>query len=443
MCRRLRIPVNVIDAPQLCTFTLLSVHTDGPLQIGVTTSGNGCKFASRIRREISASLPDNIGRTVERLGKLRRRLREEDGLANESHQPDLDEAQTAQPADFNRFVNSSDIQSSKTRRIRWLSQMCEYWPLSRLCELTDDDIAKVFEEYKRSKPALQHLQPSPQRRGKVVLAGTGPGHPEMLTLATLKAINAADVVLADKLVPAAVMELVPRRADVHISRKFPGNADNAQNEFLELGLEGVKVGKLVVRLKQGDPYIFGRGAEEFAFFKSHGFTPLVLPGITSALSAPLFSQIPPTHRAVSDEVLICTGTGRHGASPDPPAYLMSRTVVFLMALHRLSDLVRMLVSTEKQWPPETPCAIVERASCRDQRIIRTSLEHICAAFEEEGSRPPGLLIVGRSCGVLHNVTGRWIVEDGFRGLDGLAEFGVGSRILDSCKCNNNNNGEPP
>lgn len=421
MCRRLRIPINVADAPNLCTFSLLSSHTDGPLQIGVTTSNKGCKLAARIRREIVASLPTNLGTAVERLGTVRRRIWEEDHAAELSMDLEAEEDESGQTATFNKLVTPEDLEAARGRRMRWLAQICEYWPLQRLAGITDDDVKLVLENYTTSERS--GLDPGTvdqrRRKGRIVLAGSGPGHPDLLTRATYKAILAADLVLADKLVPAGVMELVPRRAEVHIARKFPGNADRAQEELLEWGLDGLKAGKNVIRLKQGDPYIYGRGAEEFEFFQSHGYTPTVLPGITSALSAPLFACIPPTHRGVADEVLICTGTGRKGAPPDPPVYVETRTVVFLMALHRLSALIHSLTCSEKKWPKETPCAVLERASCPDQRVIRTTLEHVCTAVEEEGSRPPGLLVVGKSCEVLWNGKQKWVVEDGFKGLEGL------------------------
>lgn len=315
--------------------------------------------------------------------------------------------------------------------MRWLSQICEYWPLRKLASITDADIAAILQAYSSAKTDPSHIdgiELSP-RRGSIVLAGSGPGHPDLLTQATYHAIQKADVILADKLVPAPVLDLIPRRTEVHISRKFPGNADQAQEEFLQMGLDALRKGRQVLRLKQGDPYLYGRGAEEFEFFRKEGYTPLVLPGITSAMSASLFAEIPATHRGVSDQVLICTGTGRKGFAPEPPTYVPTQTVVFLMALHRLSSLVENLtevsmaesgLSSRTPWPRSTPCAIIERASCSDQRVIRSTLEHVSAAFETEGSRPPGLLVVGNSCRVLHPSDGRkWVVEEGFRGLDEL------------------------
>ncbi|KKY20996.1 putative siroheme synthase [Phaeomoniella chlamydospora] len=458
LCRRMRIPVNVADAPNLCTFSILSTHTDGPLQIGITTSGRGCKLSSRIRREIASSLPPNFGEAIERLGNLRRRIIEEDhavGTASENLEVDDDDVYLNQKHTFNALVRPTDSDPSiaRNRRMRWLSQICEYWPLSRLASINDADAAAILSAYTsaacdRAPVSSAEITSRIHRPGKVTLAGSGPGHPDLLTRATFKAIKSADLILADKLVPAPVLDLIPRRTPVHIARKFPGNADAAQEELLSMGLEAARQGKHVLRLKQGDPYLYGRGAEEFAFFESHGFAPSVLPGITSAFSAPLFAAIPPTHRAVSDQVLVCTGTGRKGAAPSPPSYNKSQTVVFLMALHRLESLVTSLtnpvsINPEPKagvlsndstitanttpgfhpWPKETPCAIIERASCPDQRVIRTTLEHAVKAMEEEGSRPPGLLVVGWSCEVLKKLNKgvKWVAEDGFRGIEGFEE----------------------
>ena len=432
--------MNVADASNLCTFTLLSTYSDGPLQIGITTSGKGCKLASRIRREVAASLPPNLGTAIERLGSMRRRIWEEDHKHHDLADPvaeNSDDDVPAQKPNFNQLVTESDGNAAKTRRIRWLSQICEYWPLRRLAAITGSDIDAILMSYSDSKPdgasslqtkelVTRGVAPKPL----MILAGSGPGSPHLLTIATHRAIQTADVILADKLVPAPVLDLIPRRTPVHIARKFPGNADAAQQELLELGLEALKKGMTVLRLKQGDPYIYGRGGEEYLFFKEHGYTPILLPGITSSLSAPLFAAIPSTHRSITDQVLICTGTGRKGAAPSPPPYVKTQTVIFLMALHRLASLVDSLTgvvppeaapdydANPSPWPKTTPCAVIERASCPDQRIMRSTLEHIVATVEEEGSRPPGLLVVGWCCEVLKGTGGaRWVVEDGFDGLD--------------------------
>ena len=422
LCKRHRIPVNVVDAPQLCTFSLLSNYTDGPLQIGVTTNGRGCKLASRIRREVAASLPAGLGQACGRLGEVRRKIHDHDAAASPG---DLDDS-VDQGSMFNQLVREDADQDVKARRIRWLSQVCEYWPLKRLAAVTDGDIDALFSAY----TAIPACSPSPtaSHLGKVFLAGSGPGHPDLLTNATLKAIHAADLILADKLVPSGVLDLIPRRTEVRIARKFPGNADKAQAELLEAAITAARAGKTVLRLKQGDPFIYGRGGEEVAFLRESGVPSskiIVLPGVTSALSAPLFAGIPPTQRDVADQVLVCTGTGKKGKPPAPPEYVASRTVVFLMALHRIEGLVAELTAPLEEegprtlWPKSTPCAVIERASCPDQRVIRTTLGCVVEAIEAEGSRPPGLLVVGKACEALYEMErGRsWAVEDGFRGLD--------------------------
>ncbi|KAI0883967.1 uroporphyrin-III C-methyltransferase [Annulohypoxylon maeteangense] len=457
LCKRNRIPVNVVDAPQLCTFSLLSTHVDGPLQIGITTNGRGCKLASRIRREVAASLPPNLGSACLRLGDVRRKIQEEDHLLHMAlaDGDDIDDS-IDQLSTFNKLVTEADLDAAKNRRMRWLSQICEYWPLKRLAAITDADVSNILQSYTDLPSLPPSLNPNsnsnahsntPQKRGRIILAGSGPGHPDLLTRATLKAIRAADLILADKLVPQGVLDLIPRRTPVRIARKFPGNADAAQAELHELAVAAAREGKTVLRLKQGDPYVYGRGGEEVEFFRGQGFglarggvengegDVVVLPGVTSALSAPLFAGIPATQRDVADQVLICTGTGKKGKAPVPPEFVASRTVVFLMALHRVAGLVGELTEfldseVEKGegkrralWPRNTPCAVIERASCPDQRVIRTTLDKVVEAVEQEGSRPPGLLVVGAACEFLNKLQKgqAWTVEEGFRGLDFIGD----------------------
>ncbi|KAK9481335.1 tetrapyrrole methylase [Lipomyces japonicus] len=413
-CKRLRIPVNVADSPTLSTFTLLSTHMDGPLQFGVTTSGTGCRLASRIRRELASTLPRDISKACEKVGKLKQIIEQEDAIDDaenavydEVGHNDDDAVQTHK---FNELVieEDSSIDKKRKQRMRWLSQIVEYYPLSQLSSISIDDLSSQY----RHNTQFVINESNTNKNGVISLVGSGPGAPGLLTTAALSAITTADLVLADKLVPAGVLDLIPRHVETFIAKKFPGNAEAAQKELLEMGLTALRLGKNVVRLKQGDPYIFGRGAEEFIFFSKHGFKPVMIPGITSALSGPLLSAISPTHREVADQVLICTGTGRKGAAPVIPEFVESRTTIFLMALHRLRDVVGWL--KDAGWRVDLPCAIVERASCPDQRVIRSTLEHIPEAFEVLGSRPPGILVVGNSCAVIESPSAgeKWCIEEG-------------------------------
>lgn len=421
-CKQLRIPVNVSDSADLSTFTLLSTYTAGDFQLGVTTSGKGCKLASRIKRELVSSLPPNINDICARVGQLRQQLKENDQV-----EVGDDDDDAVNSSKLNALVREFDMTNEQkaAQRSRFLSQVVEYYPLSELANLTIESLSK---EYSASH-VLKFRDSSgigTPSKGVISLVGAGPGSVSMLTLGALQEIHSADLILADKLVPQQVLDLIPqKRTRLFIARKFPGNAERAQQELLELGLESLLKGEKVVRLKQGDPYIFGRGGEEYLFFRSHGFTPRVLPGITSALAAPVFSNIPATHRDVADQVLICTGTGRRGALPDLPEYVETRTTVFLMALHRIVDLIPHLID-EKLWPADLPVAIVERASCPDQRIIRTTIAKAAKAVEALGSRPPGLFVAGKACDILKEESQsneEWVVEEGCTsaGLTGLLE----------------------
>lgn len=395
-CRRLRIPVNVSERPDLCSFTLPSTWDAAPLQIGVTTNGSGCRLANRIKRVLVQALPANISEICANVG----RLRQQQAITYEGSSGDDDDA--IQSVDLNQLVKNND--PTPQQRLRWLSQMVEYYPLEKLAHITNEDLQIEFKGQETAKPVKE------VKRGQISLVGAGPGSVGLLTTEALQKINNADFVLADKLVPEEVLALVPRMVPVFIARKFPGNAEKAQQELLEKGLTALQQGQKVVRLKQGDPYIYGRGAEEFIFFRDHGFTPHIVAGITSALVAPLLANIPSTHRGAADEILICTGTGRAGSLPQPPPYLERRTTVFLMALHRIKDVVGVLI--DHGWDANVACAAIERASCPDQRIIRARLCNIPAALDAVGSRPPGLLVVGRTCEVIDPCPqDGWIVDE--------------------------------
>lgn len=428
-CKKLRIPLNTSDNAALSTFSLMSTFTSGDFQMGITTNGKGCKLAARLRRELSQHVPTNIDKICSNVGELRRLIKLEDNIDesrdNEIGENDDDAVNTSK---LNTLVKEflMTAEEKRLRRSRWLSQIVEYYPLEKLATLNMEELS---EQYSSRSPtpeaqietAIENDSTEAKPKGSISLIGSGPGSVSLLTIGALHAIQNADLVLADKLVPQAVLDLIPKhRTQLFIAKKFPGNAERAQEELLALGLEAVLRGENVVRLKQGDPYIFGRGGEEFLFFELHGFTPKVIPGISSALAAPVLSHVPMTQRDVADQLLVCTGTGRKGALPDLPSFNPKRTTVFLMALHRIVELIPKMIE-EAGWDPELPCCIVERALCPDQRVIRTSLAKVAAAVQACGSRPPGLFITGNACGVLRKHEGAdWTVEEGYS--DTLGSF---------------------
>lgn len=410
-CVRNRVPINTSDLAQFSTFTLLSTFAQGDFQFGVTTGGKGCKLALRIKRELASALPANIGDICDTVGALRQRLQHEDGLEVGDGDHDDDAITTSK---LNELVHEFGMtpDQKKLQRTRWLSQIVEYYPLVRLAQLSIDDLTVAYTQSQQPKPKTELPQPA---KGSIALVGAGPGSVALLTVGAMHAIQSADIVLADKLVPQQVLDLIPQqRTELFIARKFPGNAEAAQQELLDRGLAGLEQNLKVVRLKQGDPYIFGRGGEEYNFFASKGYTPTVIPGLTLALAAPVLANIPATHREVADQVLICTGTGRRGAVPQLPEFVPLRTTVFLMTLHRIVEFIPQLI--EKGWDPQLPVVVAERASSPDQRVIRTTLSQVAAAMEACGLRPPGLLITGYACNVIYNKPmaegQQWVVEEG-------------------------------
>ncbi|KAF8953926.1 hypothetical protein BGZ46_003105 [Entomortierella lignicola] len=238
-------------------------------------------------------------------------------------------------------------------------------------------------------------------KGEIKLIGAGPGDPDLLTMAAYKSITSwADIVLADKLVSKEILALIT--CPMFIANKDKGCQASGQQELFQRAIQALKEGKRVVRLKQGDPFIFGRGGEELLFFRRLGFEPTIVPGLSSSISGPLLANIPLTHRGTASQFLVCTGTGSLDSIPDMPPYVAHRTTVFLMALHRLEALIQDLVSIG--YPKQLPVAIVEKASAKDQRCVKATIGTVVQVVKEVGYNPPGILVVGWSCEALDKDT---------------------------------------
>ncbi|KAF9011141.1 tetrapyrrole methylase [Cyathus striatus] len=415
------VPTSVTDIPHLCDFTFASTHRwEGtPLQVGVTTNGQGCRLGGRIRREIVSRLPKEVGETVIKIGEMRALAKQESEAGGEDVEGE-DEVPTPNLPVTQRKVGSLEDEESlidrTRRRMRYVAQVSEYWPLPRLASLSSTEMHEILSgthfpplRPSSTSPVSYHslsIFPSSnlaQKKGRILLVGSGPGHPSLLTLATYHALtHLADLVLADKLVPSAVLDIIPKHIPIRIARKFPGNAEIAQEEMMRWALEGVREGKCVVRLKQGDPSIYGRSGEEYLLLSSYGFTPLIVPGISSALAGPTLVNIPLTQRGVADSFVVCTGVGRGGKSVQLPGYRRERTLVILMGVARLASVINTLTSRGEvegrdgeRYPPETPIAIIERASMPDQRAILSTLGDVVQAVQAAGEqRPPGMMVIG-------------------------------------------------
>lgn len=185
---------------------------------------------------------------------------------------------------------------------------------------------------------------------------------------------------------------------VFVAKKSPGRADLAQGELDNEVITAALAGLNVVRLKNGDPFVFGRGGEEILNYRTHGIEPEVVPGVSSALAAPLLAGIPLTMRGIADQFLITTAQGRAGTWPELPPYAPQRTFVFLMGVGRLGELAGRLMAAG--YPTELPVAVVERAAQPQQRTVRGNLASIAQLVADESVMAPATIVVGHVCNTL-------------------------------------------
>eukprot|EP01039_Chlorochromonas_danica_P006751 gene6751-7461_t len=239
----------------------------------------------------------------------------------------------------------------------------------------------------------------PKRRlGKVSLIGAGPGDPELLTVKAVRRIENASLVISDRLVAPDLLKLV--KCELKVANKRPGCAEEAQDELNQWVLEAALQGRDVVRLKIGDPFLFGRGGEEILEYRKHGIEAEVIAGLSSSYAAPLQAMIPLTHRGTANQVLITTGYGQNGTSIDIPAYREDCTLVLLMAVGRLEEIVQSLLSPAKGYPSHLPISIIERATTPKERELRGRLDNILQIAQEKKAEAPAVIVIGHVVDVL-------------------------------------------
>ncbi|MGS2616902.1 uroporphyrinogen-III C-methyltransferase [Micromonospora sp. LZ34] len=241
--------------------------------------------------------------------------------------------------------------------------------------------------------------------GRVALVGAGPGDPELITVKGWRLLTGADVVVADRLVPGLLLDEL--RADVELvdASKIPYGPARAQEEINRILVDRALAGKVVVRLKGGDPYVFGRGGEEVLACAAAGVPVTVVPGVTSSIAAPAVAGIPVTHRAVAHEFTVVSGH----VPPDSPDSLvrwehlagLRGTLVILMGLRNLAAITATLVAHGR--PAETPAAVVQEATTGAQRVLRSTLGSVAADVVAAGLRPPAVVVVGDVVPVLASV----------------------------------------
>jgi uroporphyrin-III C-methyltransferase/precorrin-2 dehydrogenase/sirohydrochlorin ferrochelatase len=244
------------------------------------------------------------------------------------------------------------------------------------------------------------LGPDPDQEGApltgVALVGAGPGDPELITVRGRRLLAAAEVVVADRLVPGLLLDELRPEVELVDASKIPYGPSRTQEEINRILVERAKEGRFVVRLKGGDPYLFGRGGEELQACVDAGIPVTVVPGVTSALAVPAAAGIPVTHRGVAHELVVVSGH----LAPDHPKSLVDwpavarlrGTVCVLMGLKNLPAIAATLL--EHGRPGDTPAAVVQEGTTAAQRVLRGRLDTIAGQVAESKLRPPAIVVIG-------------------------------------------------
>lgn len=354
MARAHGVPANVVDQPQLCDVVVPSIVARGDVAIGISTGGAAPVLGRRLRERIEALLPARLGQLV-----------------------DFAKARRGQVADsLPQFA----------RRGFW--ERLFAGPVAEA--VYDGDMAAATAGFDAAltsgeAPAV----------GTIHIVGAGPGDPELLTLKALRVLQEADIVLYDNLVSDGVMELVRRDAERRYVGKKKGDHSLPQEEIGELMVRLAREGRRVVRLKGGDPYIFGRGGEEVDAVQAAGLHATVIPGITAASGCATAGGVPLTHRGLSQAVTYVTAYGGGGGAPEVDWSALARlgqTVVVYMGVGRAGQVAADLMAGGMT--PSMPAAIVEHGTLPSQRIIRTHLCGLGASIAAHGVTGPAVLIIG-------------------------------------------------
>ena len=232
--------------------------------------------------------------------------------------------------------------------------------------------------------------------GKVYLLGAGPGDPGLLTCRGRKILESAGVLIYDRLIENALLNYIPESCELIYAGKKPGEHNLSQQEINSLLAEKASTGKVVVRLKGGDPFLFGRGGEEAKYLKEQGVPYEIIPGITSALAVPAYAGIPLTSRGLAASAAIITGhedPDKSESSHDWEALARGpETLVFLMGVKNLPRISKKLLAGGRS--PRTPVALIERGTRPEQRVVFTSLEDAAETSKEQEISPPAIIIMG-------------------------------------------------
>ncbi len=354
--RQRGMPVNVADAPELCTFILPSIIDRSPLMVAVSTGGASPTLGRLLRARLETLIPASYARLADLAGRFREPVKK-------------------------RF-------KSMSQRRRFWEQVIQ-GPIAELVYANKDKQAE-----QALQTAIDHADSDQLAKGEVYLVGAGPGDPDLLTFRALRLMQQADVVLYDRLVAAEILDLVRREAKrIYVGKKRAYHAVR-QEEINQMLIDLAKQGKRVLRLKGGDPFIFGRGGEEISGLAEQGIPFQVVPGITAAAGCASYAGIPLTHRDYAQSVIFVTGQLQDGTVELEWQTLVQprQTVVVYMGLAGLEIICNKLI--EHGMPATMPAALIQQGTTRAQQVISATVGHLPQVVAQREVHAPTLLIIG-------------------------------------------------
>ncbi len=353
------IPVNVVDEPELCSFITPSIVDRSPVVIAISTGGGAPVLARILRSKLEAYIPASYGHLAEAMSRYRTKLK--------IRLPDEQDRRRF----WEKIVHGSIAEQFFSGRLKQAEHA-----MQSAIENSSIDGSNI------------------KTTGEVWLIGAGPGDPDLLTFRALRLMQQADVVLYDRLVSDEILNLTRRDADrVYVGKKRSEHAV-PQDQINQLLVDLAKQGKSIVRLKGGDPFIFGRGGEEIELLAESDIPFQIVPGITAASGCATYAGIPLTHRDHAQSCLFVTGHLKNG-SVDlnwPLLATPNQTVVIYMGLIGLPIICQRLVAHGVT--PDTPIALVEQGTTRQQRVFTATLESMVEKIEGQDIHAPTLIIVG-------------------------------------------------